>query len=152
MKRGGKSCEFVLHVDMTETEHACTTKWETALGPKFLQKSVQDALLAPLLDHIYKPKLNGPFNAHVNVTLEDDAPMDVMAPAQSYEREDGMPVDVFIVITPGAEQAAGARFSHALDGGGTFSSAGKAVGARFELTIEAVSGYTHKGLPSASVS
>jgi len=31
---------------------------ETVLGPRLLQKPVQDALLGPLLDHIYKPKVN----------------------------------------------------------------------------------------------
>ena len=30
----------------------------TVLGPRLLQKSVQEALLGPLLDHIYKPKVN----------------------------------------------------------------------------------------------
>ena len=60
-RRGsGKSCEFVLQVDMSETDSGCTMKWETALGAKLLQKSVQDALLGPLLEHIYKPKINGP--------------------------------------------------------------------------------------------
>ena len=30
------------------------------LGPRLLQKPVQDALLGPLLDHIYKPKVTNP--------------------------------------------------------------------------------------------
>ena len=34
------------------------SRMETVLGPRLLQKSVQDALLGPLLDHIYKPKVN----------------------------------------------------------------------------------------------
>ena len=51
-------------------------RMETALGQKLLQKSVQDALLGPLLDHIYKPKVNGPMNVHVHATLEDGAPLD----------------------------------------------------------------------------
>ena len=33
---------------------------ETVLGPRLLQKPVQDALLGPLLDHIYKPKVTNP--------------------------------------------------------------------------------------------
>ena len=76
---------------------------ETALGAKLLQKSVQEALLGPLLDHIYKPKVNGPMNVHVHATLEDNTPLDVTASAQSLEREDGMPVDIYIVVTQKAE-------------------------------------------------
>ena len=34
------------------------SRMETVLGPRLLQKPVQDALLGPLLDHIYKPKVN----------------------------------------------------------------------------------------------
>jgi len=145
VRRGsGKSCEFVLHVDMSDTDKGCTMKWETALGPKLLQKSVQDALLGPLLEHIYKPKVNGPFNVHVNATLEDGAPLDAMASAQSYEREDGMPVEIFIVIVDQGAEAAGAARA---EGGGRVTSA-CAAGVTFNLTIETASGFSHKGLPS----
>ena len=119
---------------------------ETALGPKLLQKSVQDALLGPLLDHIYKPKVNGPMNVHVHATLEDDAPLDATAPAQSYEREDGMPVDIYIVVTQRAEPAGGDAVG--AEGGGRFVSPGVA-GAVFNLTTETADGFSHKGLPSA---
>ena len=141
-RRGtGKSCEFVLHVDMSETDSGCTMKWETALGAKLLQKSVQDALLGPLLEHIYKPKINGPFNVHVHATLDNGVPLDVHRPAQLYEREDGMPVEITIVITQGAEAVAAAAE------GGRFAAAG-AGGAVFHLTVEAALGFAHKGLPS----
>ena len=40
------------------TEPPEPSRMETVLGPRLLQKTVQDALLGPLLDHIYKPKVN----------------------------------------------------------------------------------------------
>ena len=51
------------HAAGTPLLHARTdapepSRMETVLGPRLLQKPVQDALLGPLLDHIYKPKVN----------------------------------------------------------------------------------------------
>lgn len=146
-RRGkGKSCEFVLHVDLSETDKACTMKMETVLGPRLLQKPVQDALLGPLLDHIYKPKVNGPMNVHVHATLEGDLPIDTTAPAREFERESGVPVDIYVVVTQHAEPAGGE--SAAVDGGGRFASEVPPTGATFNLTIETVDGFEHKGLPS----
>lgn len=139
----GKSCEFVLHVDLSETDKECTMKMETALGAKLLQKSVQEALLGPLLDHIYKPKVNGPMNVHVHATLEDNTPLDVTASAQSLEREDGMPVDIYIVVTQKAEAVGEVP----AEGGGRFVSRVPA-GAVFTLTIVTIDGFEHKGLPA----
>lgn len=34
------------------------SRMETVLGPRLLKKPMQDALLGPLLDHIYKPKVS----------------------------------------------------------------------------------------------